>query len=121
MPIAESTYWTRVWIQQEVAFAAQVRLHCRAAQIHGEHLLRFQHLIREKNLSTRVDLTSQWASLEMHYIDLSGPFRDRPGEHRNKASGYRYSNIVEGLGLCEHLASTDPKDRVFAVLNFSGR
>jgi hypothetical protein len=119
LAIGKDEYWTRVWIQQEVAFARRV-VHCRTHTILGDRLLRFQHLIHEKKMASRTDLNSRWDSLDLHYVDLSGPHRDRPGENRNSLtspSSRRHTNIVETLSLCEHLSATDPRDRVYAILS----
>jgi hypothetical protein len=115
--IGNDVYWTRVWIQQEVAFAHKLVIQCQNHTVNGESLLQFQHLVRAKHMATRVDINSKWSSLETHYMDLSGINRNRPGENRDDSSGYRYQNIIEALSHCGHLSSTDPRDRVYAILS----
>jgi hypothetical protein len=118
--ISNNEYWTRVWIQQEVAFAQRLVIHCREHVINSETLLRFQQLVAEKQEGTRQDPTkSVWHSIRMYYADLSGLDRDRPGVHRQRddKTGHRYANLIEALSLCEHLASANPRDRVYAVLS----
>jgi hypothetical protein len=85
LAIGKDEYWTRVWIQQEVAFARRV-VHCRTHTILGDRLLRFQHLIHEKKMASRTDLNSRWDSLDLHYVDLSGPHRDRREQEQSDQS-----------------------------------
>ena len=118
--INNDKYWSRVWIQQEVAFARKLLIHCRKSVFPGECLHCFQNLIEDK-VAAFVDLG--WIVLSLIFADLSGVHRASRGDEettRGRRASRPYSNLIKALCSCEHLVATDPRDKVYALLSLVG-
>ncbi|KAM0543272.1 hypothetical protein ACHAPJ_012418 [Fusarium lateritium] len=48
IPLFQSPYWDRLWIQQELVFARELEFHCHGLSIPGNSLMKFQHLVFQK-------------------------------------------------------------------------
>ncbi|ENH75805.1 Heterokaryon incompatibility protein 6, OR allele [Fusarium oxysporum f. sp. cubense race 1] len=64
IPLFQSPYWDRLWIQQELLFAKRLEFHCRGVNIPGNSLMKFQHLVFHKSSLGRgpFDTLSDWAT-----------------------------------------------------------
>ncbi|WAO96031.1 Hypothetical protein NCS54_01368800 [Fusarium falciforme] len=49
IPLFQSPYWDRLWIQQELVFASKLEFHCHGVNIPGDSLMAFQHLVFQKS------------------------------------------------------------------------
>ncbi|EXL64740.1 hypothetical protein FOPG_19004 [Fusarium oxysporum f. sp. conglutinans race 2 54008] len=64
IPLFQSLYWDRLWIQQELLFAKRLEFHCHGVNIPGDNLMKFQHLVFQKSSLGRgpFDPLSDWAT-----------------------------------------------------------
>jgi hypothetical protein len=106
--IGELPYWKRVWIQQELAFAKEIVLHCRKTSFDGQIFGRLKELLQERRFDSEHRLNLDWGSVQCLYVNLT------TGEH-----GARYETLLEALANNRHLKATDGRDRVYALLSLA--
>ncbi|QKD57099.2 uncharacterized protein FOBCDRAFT_139600 [Fusarium oxysporum Fo47] len=114
IPLFQSLYWDRLWIQQELLFAKRLEFHCHGVNIPGNNLMKFQHFVFQKSSLGRgpFDPLSDWATFG----------KQPPAELQfdpNKWGPAFSASPIYMLGALRHvrdLKVTEPKDRVHATL-----
>lgn len=110
-------YWSRIWIQQEIAYAAQWTVQCRQNDIPSKCLMRLATLLVMKLWGFYTDPLldkAKWKALM--------PTPLRPLLYRSRRDSDEVSSVTfygplnRALRECRDLKSTDPKDKVFAML-----
>jgi hypothetical protein len=110
-------YWFRIWVQQEIAYAAQWTVQCRICDISSKCLMKFATLMVMKLWGFYTDPLldkTKWKALM--------PTPLRPLLYRSRRDGGEvlastfYGPLNRALRECRGLKSTDPKDKVFAML-----
>ncbi|KAN0108594.1 Heterokaryon incompatibility protein (HET) domain containing protein [Hyaloscypha variabilis] len=105
--LSNRPYWQRIWILQEVAFAGRCVVYCGDQSITWEQVIRFLRLSSIKSKDK-----------EDHFsIDLSPMGRVASiATFNNAASPLWPQSLADLLIMSDPSKSTDPRDRVFALL-----
>ncbi|KAF2489861.1 HET-domain-containing protein [Lophium mytilinum] len=114
--IGENEYWTRVWIQQEIAFAETLTIQCRDFSINASKLHQFQELVSDKISDDTVALDPRWERLLMGHVLLTGVNRPNFEDLQSFPSGHRYRSLLQAVTDGHKLVATDPRDKIYAVL-----
>ncbi|TGO59941.1 hypothetical protein BOTNAR_0154g00170 [Botryotinia narcissicola] len=110
----KNTYWTRLWIIQEVALAKNPIVHC------GSHSISFDDLIFGIRYASSCGTYYAVASDEDHWLDeysygIKGLVHSRVNVATNKS--LLLSDILEIIG--PHILVTDPRDRIYGLLGLA--
>ena len=122
-------WWQRVWVIQEIALAKDATLycgrHCAKWDAFDEFLQMVNKISTEQPFHSKTNMTEKW--LEKIHTRLSGFL---PGvmmsnirHWRNEARGNHLPEpeLLEILDLCRGSLCSDPRDRVYGVLDiFAG-
>lgn len=112
--IVEDPYWSRVWVQQEVAYAKDQVIQCRNMPLpHAGFVWFFEvldmYLDKYQPVMEPIE-AAKWRGLRVG----SSPFE------KNKSSSVEsprcYKKIYDALNKTTHLKSTDTRDRVYGLL-----
>jgi hypothetical protein len=119
-PVGEvfaNEYWFRIWVQQEIAYAAKWTVQCRLNEISSKSLMTFATLLVMKlwGFYTGPLLDkAKWKALM--------PIPLRPLLYRSRRDSGQVSSLTfygplnRALRECRDLKSTDPRDKIFAML-----
>jgi Heterokaryon incompatibility protein (HET) len=115
--VLANEYWCRIWVQQEIAYAAQWTVQCHSSTISSRCLMIFATLLVLKEWGFFTDPLlnrTSWKAL------MPSPLRPLLYQSRkddgNVSSSTFYGPLHRALRDCRNLKSTDPKDKVFAML-----
>lgn len=107
LPIVESPYWRRIWIQQEITLARKLKLHCHRNVIDGKQWLKFEHAFRSSGDSDVVDFPTHWAY----------SYKAACGNHRlPPPTVFSRGCILDIFLKAGDFNTTDPRDRVYGLL-----
>ena len=112
--IAENPYWSRVWIQQEIAYAKELLIHCREIPLPHSILVWF-FVVLEKYMDEYSPImehgeAGRWRGLAAGSSSFKSNKSSSPTNHRC------YKNIYDALDSTAHLKATDIRDRVYGLL-----
>ncbi len=118
-------YWSRVWIHQEVACAAQLVLHCRRKPVPVVGFLIFGYQLAES--WTAGDAKSDWMPLYEVVANFKGRWllelwymrlvQSRHLEHR---IGHQFrSNLLSLLDKTRQLGCQNPRDRIYGIMHLA--
>jgi len=118
--IWNDSYWNRIWIQQEITFAAKLQICLPFVHFSAYHLFHYIRISRfESRLKVNVwlDWTQcyprLWLPIQFGYLDPSTqPVRGTTFEIPN-------NNLMTILRENRHLRCTDPRDRVYGLLSLA--
>ncbi|KAK2626463.1 hypothetical protein QTJ16_003638 [Diplocarpon rosae] len=123
--VFDQRYWSRVWIHQEVACAAELLLHCRRTTAPVLGLLTFAYqMTKSWNASdARIEWVPLYKSignfrgrllLELRYLRL---VQSRHLEHR---IGHEFrSHLLSLLNSTRQLGCQNPRDRVYGIMHLA--
>jgi hypothetical protein len=119
-PVGEvfaNEYWFRIWVQQEIAYAAEWTVQCRLYDISSKCLMTFATLLVMKLWGFYTDPLldkAKWKALM--------PIPPRPLLYRSRRDSGQISSLTfygplnRALRECRDLKSTDSRDKIFAML-----
>jgi hypothetical protein len=112
--IVEDPYWSRVWIQQEVAYAKELLIYCREIPV-SHAILCWFFVVLEKYMDKYSPImehgeATRWRGLAVG----SGPFQK--SKSASVTNPRCYKNIYDSLHWTGHLKATDIRDRIYGLL-----
>lgn len=117
--LLELSYWTRIWIVQEFFLAKDIIIHC--GKLHRDendfyrsftHLSQKFHSWKSKT-NDEVEITPSASVIASSFKRIE----DSPGMRIMKGRRvYSECSIIELLKICRRSGSTDPHDKVYAIL-----
>jgi hypothetical protein len=118
-------WWQRVWVIQEIALAQEATLycgrHCAKWNTFDDFLQMASKVSTEQNFHGKTTMTEKW--LEKIHIRLSGllsgVMMSNVRHWRNQVHGDSSPEpeLLEILNLCRGTLCSDPRDRVYGVLD----
>ena len=119
-PIGEvlgNEYWCRIWVQQEIAYAAEWSIQCQSTTISSKCLMIFVTLVVLKQWGFFSDPLldkTRWKAL-LPNSTRALLYRSRKDDGKVSSSTF-YGPLHRALRDCRVFRSTDPKDKIFAML-----
>ena len=119
-------YWTRVWIQQEVALPRAVHVQCGQLCVPFDSFVQANtswEMLRRHMVGTS-DFVRNWKNLPIPSAEVVAPLenlirlRQQQQTKISTSEPVYVSNVrlFEFLRSYQHLKSTDPRDRIYALL-----
>lgn len=118
-------YWSRVWIHQEVACAAQLLLHCRQKPVPVVGFLIFGYLISQS--WTASDAKREWMPLYEAVANFKGKWllelwymRLVQYRHLQHRIGHQFrSHLLSLLDKTRELGCQNPRDRMYGIMHLA--
>lgn len=112
--IVNDPYWSRVWIQQEIAYAKELLIYCREIPVFHS-ILSWFFVVLEKYLEKYSPLMEHSEAVRWRGLGVgSGPFKKRKSV--SAANPRCYQSIYDALHWTSHLKATDIKDKIYGLL-----
>ncbi|KAH8596246.1 heterokaryon incompatibility protein-domain-containing protein [Bisporella sp. PMI_857] len=125
-PFFTNSYWNRVWVQQELILSRHSVFHCRDDELDGDKVGEFLDLVGKRGRQEESSgLRMQWHDLlsrfDIHALTkIVSPRKRilwRDEELRRGSTGKDGGlRLIHLLSSMSRLKTTDPRDRVFALL-----
>lgn len=119
-------YWTRVWIQQEVALPRVVYVQCGQLRVPFSRFVEANESweIFRRRIVKNSKYFRKWTNLTVPDVNVVAPLENliRLRQHQRTIISTSAPADVENIPLFEflrsyqHLKSTDPRDRIYALL-----
>jgi hypothetical protein len=103
-------YWSRVWIVQELAAASHITLLCGPFAIPWQTIRRFLDHDREANVSS-IQMPEDLSEVKTRFEKISSFREDKLAR--------KPITLIEALYRTRHALSTDPKDKLYALLGLA--
>ncbi|KAH7399724.1 heterokaryon incompatibility protein-domain-containing protein [Cadophora sp. MPI-SDFR-AT-0126] len=112
--IVEDPYWSRVWVQQEIAYAKKLLIYCHEVPI-SHAILSWFFVVLEKYIKEYGPILEHSEHVRWRGLAVgSGPFNT--AKSVSAANPRCYKNIYDMLYWTSHLKATDIRDKIYGLL-----
>lgn len=113
-------YWSRVWVIQEVNFARRISVHCGTSTMDWNDMLAVQDILRKKFGSLLVHLSAvHWPLRDLRQsVYFKGP-QSLLLDRVDSSSNARILDLFDALMMHRLKRSTDPRDKIYALVGLT--